>query len=285
MATFYEFLAARRDIADSTAELYVAISKRWQKAEMLPIPWLQAHLTTATPRGTASSLIAAGRWYSKWKGLDWDESQVPKMRWDQQDYRDTLTDEELQAYYAVAASVPQPYKTILLILPRTGLRIQEACNLRRDQIGRHGRSWGIVFPGKGDKYRFVPFSRSVHGDMLAYFEWLDAPRMQVIDGQARKERPKRSVWVFPSPRNPENAVKEDTVRTHLRAVRSRIKMENAERVSPHVLRHTFATRALARGVPLKSLQVILGHERIATTERYLHPTIEMLRDAVDAVER
>jgi integrase/recombinase XerD len=55
-------------------------------------------------------------------------------------------------------------------------------------------------------------------------------------------------------------------------------------LSPHILRHTFATMAIRRGVDLKTLQVLLGHENIATTQRYLHPTVDDLGAAVDKLD-
>jgi site-specific recombinase XerD len=58
----------------------------------------------------------------------------------------------------------------------------------------------------------------------------------------------------------------------------------AKQVTPHVLRHHTATKLLAAGWDLKRLQTFLGHSNIATTERYLHVTPDMLADRIDEVD-
>ena len=55
-------------------------------------------------------------------------------------------------------------------------------------------------------------------------------------------------------------------------------------LSPHILRHTFATRVNRSGIDLKTLQTMLGHSQIQTTSRYLHPTTEDLMRAIDKME-
>ena len=52
-------------------------------------------------------------------------------------------------------------------------------------------------------------------------------------------------------------------------------------VSPHVLRHTFATRAYKNGIDLKTLQMLLGHSDLKTTSRYIHPSVEDLIKGID----
>lgn len=55
------------------------------------------------------------------------------------------------------------------------------------------------------------------------------------------------------------------------------------KTTPHTLRHTFATRALDKGVDVATLAAILGHSRLETTGRYLHPTVERIQDAVGGI--
>ena len=55
-------------------------------------------------------------------------------------------------------------------------------------------------------------------------------------------------------------------------------------LSPHVLRHTFATMSIRKGVDIATLKALLGHENIATTQRYLHPDLDMLSEAVDRLD-
>jgi integrase/recombinase XerD len=60
--------------------------------------------------------------------------------------------------------------------------------------------------------------------------------------------------------------------------------ELGDALSPHVLRHTFLTHALRKGVDLRTLQALAGHKNIHTTARYLHPDADMLKGAVDKLE-
>ena len=72
------------------------------------------------------------------------------------------------------------------------------------------------------------------------------------------------------------------VRKHTRRL-ARLNPE-LEGLSPHILRHTFATRVLKRKIDIETLRVLLGHTSIQTTSRYLHPDAEMLSDAIKVLE-
>jgi integrase/recombinase XerC len=160
--------------------------------------------------------------------------------------------------------MPDPAYTILLLLPHTGLRIAEACNLTKADVQAQRNRRVLRVLGKGNKVRLVPLSTAATAILDAYMA--DAS----LAGQT---------WLFPSPRG-SGAVRPNAIREPLRRLRATLPGE-AREVTPHVLRHTFATRLLDSGVDLKTLQVLLGHATIATTARYLHPSVEALGEAVD----
>lgn len=136
-------------------------------------------------------------------------------------------------------------KLIIWTLLDTGLRVSELCALRTDSIQWQQRQ--IRVKGKGGSYgkktqiRTVPMSRRVRALLEPYFVLNDH---------------------FPvGPRQVQKRVKE---------LANRAKLSQA--VTPHVLRHTFATLALQKGVSLAAVKKILGHDRLSTTEIYLNLT-------------
>jgi len=260
------------DLAPRTVAFYERTARRWGDDD--PVAWLQAHVNRQTPPGTAYSLEAAVRHYCTWqdettgarRNPPLPDRLLPKLRRRQQTYREALNEDELEAYTSAidTSSVPEPAYTILKLLPRTGLRVSEICDLPRSALKKRGRSAGLLVVGKGDRERWVPLAKQAKRDLSAYM---------------RHERP-QSKWLFPSAQNPDRSVSPQTVRHHLRLVRERLP-GYARDVTPHVLRHTAATRLLAAGVDLRTVQAILGHASIQTTAKYLHPTSDMLSDAME----
>ena len=149
---------------------------------------------------------------------------------------------------------------LLEILYGSGLRATEAVSLDVRAIAPE-RPFAIL-KGKGDKERLVPVSERARA---AVTQWL------VV-------RPAGSNWLFPSGRS------------HLSRVRLFQMIKELagqaglppERVSPHVLRHAFATHLLEGGADLRALQMLLGHADIATTEIYTHVDSRRLVELVNA---
>lgn len=271
MASFESYLS-QLDLAPRTVAFYERTARRWGDRD--PVAWLHANVNGQTPSGTAYSLEAAVRHYCDWQ----DEASgtrrnpplpdrlIPRIRRTQQSFREALNEKELSAYTAAIDSsrIPEPVYTILKLLPRTGLRISEICGLPRSALKKRGRSAGLLVVGKGNRERWIPLSKQAKRELSAYM---------------RHERP-QSAWLFPSAQNADRSVSPQTVRHHLRIVRKRLPGYAAE-VTPHVLRHTAATRLLSAGVDLRTVQAILGHASIQTTAKYLHPTSDMLADAMN----
>jgi len=176
-----------------------------------------------------------------------------------------LTPEELDEFFLTLdeSGIDDPVFTFLLLLPRTGLRIAEMCTLKRNAVVREGRKQGLRVIGKGGRKRWVPLTKDASRIIRTYI----------------KENKPDGDFLFPSPRFANQSVSPDTVRKDLRELRENLS-GGGRYLTPHVFRHTVATRLLANGVDLPSVQSIMGHATIATTSRYLHPTRDMLADAM-----
>lgn len=145
-----------------------------------------------------------------------------------------------------------------------GLRAGELAGLRLQDVDMAG---GLIRPlGKGDKERVVPFLGEARNRLRSYLE----------KGRPALDRG-LSDRVFLS-RSGKNLRREDVWRIIRK--RGRIAGIPLSRLYPHILRHSFATHLLRRGMDLRTLQEILGHASIATTERYTHFDLE-LRDVYD----
>lgn len=153
---------------------------------------------------------------------------------------------------------------LLELLYGSGLRASEL-------VGLPLRSWSAELPylivrGKGDKERLVPVSQRAR---LALQRWV--PRL-----------PAGSLWLFPARRKPAS---QPLSRVRLFQLLRALAVQagiNPARVSPHVLRHAFATHLLEGGADLRALQTLLGHADIATTEIYTHVDSRHLVELVNA---
>lgn len=176
--------------------------------------------------------------------------------------RNLLEDEvgDLLAAAAAHPGLPGLMATAALeLLYATGLRISELVALRAVEL--RGRPDVLLVRGKGNKERMVPVSRSAH-DALAALQ-AAAPK---------------SVWLFPG-RDPRRPMTRQGLALLLKQVALEAGLDPA-RVSPHVLRHSFASHMLARGADLRALQTLLGHADIATTQIYTHVLAERLAELV-----
>lgn len=139
-------------------------------------------------------------------------------------------------------------KALLELLYGSGLRATELVSLPRNAI-RPPQPFAIV-TGKGNKERMVPLS---------------PPALAAVDAQLALV-PKDSRWLFPSGKSHLSRIRLFQL---VKALGARAGIA-PERISPHVLRHAFATHMLANGADLRALQTLLGHADISTTERYTH---------------
>ncbi|HTW28567.1 MAG TPA: site-specific tyrosine recombinase XerD [Acetobacteraceae bacterium] len=182
-----------------------------------------------------------------------------------------LSEAEVERLLAAAAAIPGlPGLTAaaaLEILYATGLRVSELLALPRSALTRDAAV--LLVRGKGGKERIVPLSDAARRVAAA----LVAAR-EAAGGQA----PSR--WLFPG-RPAKQPMTRQGFALLLKQVALRAGIDPA-RVSPHVLRHSFASHLLAHGADLRSLQMLLGHADIATTQIYTHVLAERLQRLVEA---
>lgn len=141
------------------------------------------------------------------------------------------------------------HRAILMTLYGAGLRVSEVCELVPKDIDSE-RMLIRVRKGKGDKDRYVMLSPTLLATFRAYW----------------RQRPRRGPYLFPSPR-PDKPLSRMAVFRLVRRAASRAGLQ--KRVSPHMLRHCFATHLLEAGADIRTIQVLLGHRSIRTTARYL----------------
>jgi integrase/recombinase XerC len=148
---------------------------------------------------------------------------------------------------------------LLELLYATGLRVAECCGLDRNDLDRSQGTVRVL--GKGGKERVVPVGETA-------LEAVDAYMKMRGDGTGPLFRNARGGRL--------------TTRSVHRVVKERARQAGiSQRVTPHTLRHTFATHMLGEGADLRLIQELLGHSRLSTTQRYTHVSPEHLMKVYD----
>ena len=154
------------------------------------------------------------------------------------------------------------------LLYATGLRISELVTLPLAAARRHPRF--LVVSGKGGKERVVPLSEPGRAALHRYLEC----REEFLSDT----RPSR--WLFPSRARAGHLTRQRAGQLFKElAIKAGL---DPDRLSPHVLRHAFASHLLDHGADLRSVQEMLGHADIATTQIYTHVETERLRKLVES---
>lgn len=161
---------------------------------------------------------------------------------------DVLSTEEVDRL--LTAITPLPQRMVAVCLYASGLRIKEACGLQVQDIDS-ARNVIHVRDAKGGRDRFVPLGPTLLASLRQYY---------------REARP-GNTFLFPAD-NASGYIAPDTVRQALQVA---VRLAGlTKRVTPHLLRHSFATHQLEQGADLRALQVMLGHGSIRSTVRYTH---------------
>ena len=152
-------------------------------------------------------------------------------------------------------------RAMLELFYASGLRLSELAGLDLDDVNLSARMVRVL--GKGGKQRLVPFNASAANAIRAYLK----DRELLVRGVAYEVRGRdRRQPLFVNYRGTRLSGRslDRLVRTYVAATSTRMD------ISPHALRHSFATHLLQRGADLRAIQELLGHARLSTTQRYTH---------------
>ena len=161
---------------------------------------------------------------------------------------------------------------LMEVLYASGLRVSELVQLPVSALSRDDGM--LIVHGKGDKERMVPLTEPAVEALAAYAQ----VREVFLPRRPGTGKSAASPWLFPS-RSADGHLTRTRFGQKLKDLAVEAGIE-PRRVSPHVLRHSFASHLLAHGADLRSLQQMLGHADIGTTQIYTHVLDQRLKDLV-----
>jgi len=176
-----------------------------------------------------------------------------------------LSQEEVACLIEASNSLYQ--RTLLMVLYGTGMRRAEIVRLKLVDIDSQRMIIHVV-DGKGHKDRDLPLTPALLETLRVYWRWL-----------------KPSTYLFPSRkyRKQEQPISDKTVWNACVEAASRAGIR--KRVSPHLIRHSWATHLLEAGTDLRTIQLLLGHEDLETTAKYLHLSAQHLHQVSNPLEQ
>lgn len=232
--------------------------------------WLRAGKAAGLSAATRARRLSTVRSFLRFLREEGDRSDDPARRVVSPRRRRplprVLSESDVESLLAVRGDGPKELRdrTMLEVLYATGLRVTELVSLRSSQVDRRRGLVRVV--GKGNSERVVPLGRTA----LAILEhYLD---------EVRPHLAAKSDALFPGPSGKPLSRQMFWILLRRRAVQAGI---SADRLSPHVLRHSFATHLVEHGADLRTVQMLLGHSDISTTEIYTHVARERLRQLYD----
>jgi len=212
-------------------------------------------------RSTQSYHVIALRAFLRWlikndyKTIPPEKVDLPKSESHSLKFLSTEQVERLLSQPQISTSQGLRNKAILEVLFSTGLRVSELVKLNRDQIDLRRREFGVI--GKGGRSRVVFLSQRAA-------DWLK----KYLDGREDSTQP---LFIGKEMRLTARSVQRIVAKYGRKA---RLPIE----VTPHVIRHSFATDLLMAGADIRSVQEMLGHKNISTTQIYTHVTNKQLRE-------
>lgn len=267
----------------SHLEAYGAWAARVEANALNPtMPELRRYLADLRRGGyaprTVSAHLSALRTFARWLKLEGisDPQAVfslvtPKIP---KSLPKTITSAQMEALLAAPdTTTPEGVRdaAILELFYATGARISELARLDLENV--HAGNKTVRLFGKGSKERIVPVYRRALEKLMRYVE---TGRPELLAGSGRTETPGTRRPLFISARG--NRMDANAIRYRFKALARKAGIPHD--ISPHAMRHTFATDLLAGGADLRSVQELLGHASLSTTQIYTHLTPERLKSAV-----
>lgn len=227
-------------------------------------------------RRTQSYHVIALRSFLRWltrndyKVMSPDKIELPKISERQVKFLSGELVDRLLNAPSISTINGKRDKAILEVLFSTGLRVSELVRLDRDQIDFNTREFGIV--GKGGRARVVFLSTHAADWLKKYLDAREDDYEPLFIRHKGKVDPTTT-----------GAKMRLTARSIQRMIKKYVrKIKLPVEATPHVLRHSFATDLLMAGADIRSVQEMLGHKNIATTQIYTHVTNKQLKDIHEA---
>jgi integrase/recombinase XerD len=288
LESFLEMLSAERGAAANTLEAYERdlldcadfLTRRRQSLATATAQDLRAYLARQAQAGmaprTAARRLSALRQFFRFLYSEELRADDPTAGIDSprrgRDLPKILSEAEVDALLAAARARSGPeglrLSALVELLYATGMRISELVALPRAAVARDPDF--LLVRGKGGRERLVPLSEPARRAVADY--------LKVRAAFLRGER--ESPWLFPS-RAASGHLTRHRVAQLLKELAIAAGLEPAK-VSPHVLRHAFASHLLHHGADLRAVQQMLGHADISTTQIYTHVLGERLKRLVEA---
>ncbi|WP_424933559.1 site-specific tyrosine recombinase XerD [Amaricoccus macauensis] len=294
MALFLEAIQAERDAAANTLASYgrdlrdfeTFLTARGQGFATAGRPEIEAYLADQAERGMAETTrarrLSAIRQFYRFAFLEgWrtdDPAALirgPKRR---RSLPDSLSEADVDRMLEVAANgegTPLPERLrnacLMQLLYATGLRVSELVSLPISAVRGDPRM--ILVRGKGGRERMVPLSDPARRALQAWIAQRDT-----MEDQAAERGRAPSRFLFPA-RGKRGHMTRERFFLLVKELAALAGLDPAK-VSPHTLRHAFATHLLANGADLRVIQTLLGHASIATTEIYTHVLDARLKQIV-----
>ncbi|MDZ7921263.1 site-specific tyrosine recombinase XerD [Rhodoferax sp.] len=278
--TFIDALWLEEGLSSNTLQAYrrdLTLFAQWLshhplvEAQELHIQGYFAAQHAQTKATTANRRLTVFRRYFRWAMREGLIQQDPTLRLDAAKQAPripkTLTEAQVEALLAApdtSEALGVRDRTMLEVMYASGLRVSELVDLRVLNVGLNEGVLRVM--GKGSKERLVPFGEVAR-------EWL-----QRYLGQARPELlgPKQTQDLFVTVRGSKAGTSMTRVMFWGLVKRYALQAGIRAPISPHTLRHAFATHLLNHGADLRSVQMLLGHADISTTTIYTHVACERL---------